>query len=216
MGLMSVLSCHSTRLLLSTFTWSCEAFSSFFKFFLFLSLYLLLRTQEAATHPWYNVSTLRHHFGASSPGILKKHCCEMKDPSSISHPFTIFFCPFSCHCKRATWSTYLLKSQAKFQNQLSSVYYLSEPSLFQQKLAPHIKHVGAQRASSISCHNVDLCWEGIPHGVEANLHAKLTWQLPADRVWMWRHFFTVPLSHFCYIYSFSALLLKYDWNTNKL
>lgn len=137
------------------------------KDFFLPSLYHLLWTQEGTTHPWYSFGTLRHNFGASSPGIPKKRRCVMGHPYSLSHPFTVFFQPLltgittllSTQCMR------LLKSKAEFQNQLLSVVICRNyPHC--NSLNPHTRHVGAERASSMFCHHVDPCWEGIPCAVE--------------------------------------------------
>lgn len=111
MGLMSVALSSCTAV----------AFNLHLDYFFFPPLpflYHLLRTQEGATHPWYNLSSSRHHSGASSPGIPQTHCCVLGDAYSLCHQLSAFLrwtaTASSAHLR-------LFNSKAMWHNQLLSV-----------------------------------------------------------------------------------------------
>lgn len=163
-----------SRSLLSWFNIRFSAFNLHPKlkkpFSFLLTMYHSPQTQEWVIHPWYNLSTQRHHFGASSPGILRKHCCVMGDPSLSSHIHLLHILSLLAASKREQHGVNIRGNpRLNFKSRLVS-YCLSKRSIFQQKQAPHFKYTGAQKACWMSCENVYLWEVWVLYYVGENLH----------------------------------------------
>lgn len=91
MGLMSVALSSCTAV----------AFNLHLGFFSLPFLYHLLRAQEGATHPWFNLSSWRRHSGATSPGTPPTHCGGLGE-ASHSAKFSAFLGPLSLFKSKAT------------------------------------------------------------------------------------------------------------------
>lgn len=100
----------------------------------------------------------------------------MGDPSSLSRPFTAFFPPLAAFARDQHGACICWNPRLNFTISSHQLLYVS------------VIHISAETGSSykacwcgsgsISCHNVDLCWEGIPRGVEAKTACIVNMALP--------------------------------------